>query len=224
MRTFTLRGKTWQTDLSFKMAQELVQGYMATGELVRGEFVEKLARAERLSPTQELWLYWFACKMDQKEDANISLQPIFKMLDAAKASGLKYPAIRVKVEDIELKLTLAGSRSRHPGSINVVRTSDRKWLGRVLRSGKCFLQQAVVLKWLERLAAKPVDTCRLYGRRTNHCCFCGKELSNHVSVELGYGPICAGHYGLPHDEAAYEESKHASLDDDIAKVLAERKQ
>ena len=35
------------------------------------------------------------------------------------------------------------------------------------------------------------------GQEYNHCCFCGLELTNTSSVYHGYGPICAGHYGLP---------------------------
>jgi len=223
MRTFELKGKTFESDLSFEMAQEVMRGRISTGDLVRGEFVDKLASAERLSPKQEPWLHWFANGFDKKDAVTADLRRVFKMLDEARRCGIKHPAIRVQLGDSVVKLTLAGERSRFPGAINAVRTEDRSWMGRVLRSGEVHIRDESLLDKLKLLASDPVNTCRLYGRRLNHCCFCGRELENHVSVELGYGPVCAKHYGLPHDEAAYEESKFATIDEDIERVLAERK-
>jgi len=36
------------------------------------------------------------------------------------------------------------------------------------------------------------------GHKHGNCCFCCRDLTNAVSVHLGYGPICAEKYGLPH--------------------------
>lgn len=44
------------------------------------------------------------------------------------------------------------------------------------------------------------DEAAALGHATHHCCFCGIELTdegNGRSVEVGYGPICAGKNGLP---------------------------
>jgi len=36
-----------------------------------------------------------------------------------------------------------------------------------------------------------------WGRRANHCCFCGKALTDPRSESAGYGQTCASRYGLP---------------------------
>ena len=54
---------------------------------------------------------------------------------------------------------------------------------------------------LVRLSTMPRslnDTAREFGRNTAHCCFCGAGLSDPESVQAGYGPTCAQHWGLPH--------------------------
>jgi hypothetical protein len=39
-----------------------------------------------------------------------------------------------------------------------------------------------------------------YGRRMGECCFCGLTLTDGRSIAVGYGPICAGKWGLPWGE------------------------
>lgn len=39
-----------------------------------------------------------------------------------------------------------------------------------------------------------------YGDATHNCCFCGLDLTDERSTSAGYGPICAGKYGLPWGE------------------------
>jgi len=39
------------------------------------------------------------------------------------------------------------------------------------------------------------------GHASGACCFCSRQLDDPRSVAHGYGPICAGHYGLPWDAA-----------------------
>jgi hypothetical protein len=48
-----------------------------------------------------------------------------------------------------------------------------------------------------KIAKDPVNEARLSGQKFRNCCFCGLELINKSSVYYGYGPICAGKYGLP---------------------------
>lgn len=37
-----------------------------------------------------------------------------------------------------------------------------------------------------------------HGQQHAWCCFCGLELTDDVSVRVGYGPVCAAKHGLPH--------------------------
>jgi hypothetical protein len=48
---------------------------------------------------------------------------------------------------------------------------------------------------LEKIvAAGPGDAAIRYGRELGHCGVCNTELTNHLSRELGIGPVCGGRY------------------------------
>lgn len=44
-------------------------------------------------------------------------------------------------------------------------------------------------------------------KTTNHCMFCGIQLTHPNSVAAGYGPICAAKYGLPWEGQAEKEKE-----------------
>ena len=50
---------------------------------------------------------------------------------------------------------------------------------------------------LRGILEAPLQRAVAAGHETGNCCFCGRELTDERSVSAGYGPICAGHYGLP---------------------------
>jgi hypothetical protein len=51
-----------------------------------------------------------------------------------------------------------------------------------------------VAEVIEAIATTPAG---LLGRESDHCCFCGRGLTDVTSRALGYGPDCAERYGLP---------------------------
>ena len=55
---------------------------------------------------------------------------------------------------------------------------------------------------LREFDSNPSKYAADYGRRTGKCCFCHAELTDEVSIQFGYGPICAKNYGLPHGKRA----------------------
>lgn len=50
---------------------------------------------------------------------------------------------------------------------------------------------------IESLAADPAQFAAAFGKSTGSCSFCGRGLTDERSVEVGYGPVCADHNGLP---------------------------
>lgn len=50
---------------------------------------------------------------------------------------------------------------------------------------------------IQELSLDPVGTARAMAGKLGACMYCAKRLSDARSKELGYGPICAKHYGLP---------------------------
>ena len=129
------------------------------------------------------------------------------------ASGhLKHPKIRLALPDgAAVVLSLAGPSSRTPGHVFLTDGApygNNFYYGNVAPDGTWTPgpkvgdnTRAAVKVLLRELADHPADIAALYGRRFGHCCFCGRELTDHRSVSVGYGPICAGHYQLPWGEA-----------------------
>lgn len=52
---------------------------------------------------------------------------------------------------------------------------------------------------IEQLAHDPANVAKAMAAKLGVCMYCGQRLSDPVSKRVGYGPVCAGHYGRPHD-------------------------
>ena len=129
------------------------------------------------------------------------------MVDRARES-LKRPTIRIPLgQDGEIRLKLAGDGSRNPGAIYVTRKingEDPKYLGKIDPSGNADRKLSVadpsVHDRLRALEADPAGLMAREGRRLGACQFCARTLTEAGSLEVGYGPICAERYGLPHSQ------------------------
>lgn len=134
---------------------------------------------------------------------HINLQPVATFLKGAQDRGLKHPKLRVlaldKKSELRLSLTEKGAVA---GSVAVVERSGRGFVGCVRPDGattKELKQDLVLQEYLLRVARDPIAAAKEYAALMGLCCFCGKELTDAGSVEVGYGPICAKHWNLPHD-------------------------
>lgn len=128
------------------------------------------------------------------------LPRIFRMFDSAHAH-LKRPAIRLVDEQGHyLHLSLAGAASKNAGYIYVKgdRGSDA-YYGKISPEGRFFSVRecpATVEPHLLAFAQDPETHATKYGRLTGNCCFCGRKLTDERSTAMGYGPVCADHFGL----------------------------
>jgi hypothetical protein len=123
---------------------------------------------------------------------------IVDFLNVAKTSGLKFPKVRFIAPDgkSELRLSIAGDTSKYPGSIQV--KINGQWVGRINTDGTATRMDDVLLETLNKIASNPAQAAKEYGALNGCCSFCGLALTDEGSVEVGYGPICAKNYGLPH--------------------------
>ena len=48
------------------------------------------------------------------------------------------------------------------------------------------------------VAADPAAAAKAYGALMGRCSFCDTAITDEGSVEVGYGPVCAKRFGLPH--------------------------
>jgi hypothetical protein len=137
---------------------------------------------------------------DARPTVTANAKPMADFLNAAKARGLKFPKVSFlgpRGEDLTLKL--AGDRSTNPGAVFVFLSGTYK--GSIATDGAVrgvLASDAAALASINAIAADPAAAAKAYGVLTGNCSFCRKELTDAGSVEVGYGPVCARKYGLPH--------------------------
>lgn len=138
---------------------------------------------------------------------------IFSMFKTAKDSGLDWPKI-VLGGDLNLTLTMNAK-----GIINITNgerygTPSNVWYGRISPAGSAASKDAfmflranqppvdkdIIQGYIRDFDKDPATSAKLYGHTTGNCMFCARKLTNAVSVAVGYGPVCAENFGLPHDE------------------------
>jgi hypothetical protein len=171
------------------------------------------ARTRGLSSKQAEWVRKLALRTEAKVAPKCDgLAPIVALLTKASQT-LKYPKIALQAGDLELRLSLASARSRNPGAVHVTSTDkafeERAYYGRIGADG-CFVAgrdlepatQTAIGAALRAIADDPAAAAQAYGKRTGHCCFCCRPLTDARSVHVGYGPVCAEKYGLPWDAGA----------------------
>lgn len=148
------------------------------------------------------------------------IQPIVAMIQLAK-SKLRWPAILLGDPRSPLRVTVAGDKAREPGSLTLTdgsgeRNEDgrRAWFGRVTLAGVFepsrdlpAVEVEAIHKLLVEFAADPQTVARRFARRSGRCCFCNHALDDkdQVSTILGWGPVCARNWGLPHSKRAAAE-------------------
>jgi hypothetical protein len=74
---------------------------------------------------------------------------------------------------------------------------------------------------LVALAADPAGVASKFGKLHGKCCFCHKSLSDPASTAVGYGKVCASHYGLPWGDTPFTHKAAPSEGAAALKKLAE---
>lgn len=144
------------------------------------------------------------------------LSGILALFERAR-QHLRFPAIVLSVPQAStIQVSMAGQNSRVPRSLNVTAFDEyfmgrRRWFGRVLQNGtfeqsRELLPDAarLITERLQQLATDPARVAAEHGRLTGRCCFCNRGLDDERSTAMGYGPVCARHYGLPWGERPAE--------------------
>ena len=141
------------------------------------------------------------------------LTGVIEFIAAARERGLKFPKLRVLDSDgeAELVLGLTGERSKVPGSVTVKR--DGEYVGLVRPNGDVIgawdapeLFTDALIAHLAKVGANPAELAKAYAEFSGACSFCGTTITDAGSIEVGYGPGCAKHWGLPHKYAGVRAS------------------
>ncbi len=185
--------------------------------------LSQLDKKGMLSQKQAHWVGVLAQRAlndgKQEEPADLvklgSFKRVIELFDTA-SQHLKFPKIRLMLHGGEqLALWVAGPHSKVPGAVNVsngLAYGYNRWYGRVLPTGEWEPSKQVtpelmtsLVALLGALARDPAAVAAQYGKLTGRCCFCGSELTDVRSTEVGYGPVCAKRFGL-----AWGEKKEAA--------------
>jgi hypothetical protein len=168
-----------------------------------------LDQAERrgLSPKQLDWVGRLAGRATEPRSKAIMLKGIVAFMEHA-AVLVARPHLTLRAADLDIRLSIAGPKSRTPGMINVTSADrsydERIFYGRIGFDGKFQPSlspdqetQTAIVACLNALDANPTEAVAAYGKLTGHCSFCDLPLSDIRSLAVGYGRICARKFGLP---------------------------
>jgi hypothetical protein len=127
----------------------------------------------------------------------VEAKGIVDFLNAAKARGLKAPKVRFLAPGGgEMKMHMAGGATKYPGAVQI--KVNGEWVGRINADGSLTHRAVALAPTLNTIVADPAKAAAEYGALVCKCSFCGAGLEDDGSVEVGYGPVCAKRYGLPH--------------------------
>ena len=133
------------------------------------------------------------------------LAGVMALFDKAREK-LKRPVVTLRFDGVgDVRLDVAGTTARVPGSINVSsagRWGERTWYGRILQDGTFEASPRVhtpeqLADGLKAFACDPAGVASAQGLTTGRCRFCEIELTDERSAAVGYGKTCAANWGLP---------------------------
>lgn len=152
------------------------------------------------SDNQKHWLNELAKRATKSEDKVGDISAIVKLINDTK---LQRAAILLEMPNgTGMKVSKAGDASRNPGCL-YVKSTEGSYLGKISPEGLFQGSAAArnnltgILTSLQAFAADPAGVAAAYGKKTGVCCFCCRPLADERSTQVGYGKICAEHYGLP---------------------------
>lgn len=177
---------------------------------------------QRRGSISEKQLYWMrkfcfdyilAPKIIQENSApkkitiweSYDLSRLHAMLSHALSHGLKYPSITLQKDKHSPPLKIYWSDRYQVATIkcgqdrlcnispNGTLITPNEHNSRLKNMNKL----AECLNFLQEFNDHPEAGAKIQGKITSNCCFCSHELSTPESIAVGYGPICAEHYGLP---------------------------
>lgn len=131
---------------------------------------------------------------------------LFHLFNTASAT-LKYPKIRFITNDgSKVQLYLA---SKGYIAIKV----NGEYCGKLVDadSFRMYQYDSTFQNEIDYFCRSPVESAIVKGQAYGHCCFCGLELVNAISVHHGYGPICADKYGLPWESVSKTKAPIESI-------------
>jgi hypothetical protein len=123
--------------------------------------------------------------------AGAGFEKLVESFTAARATGLKFPTLRVG----DITLSLAGAKAKQQGAIYV--KVGGNYQGKIMdgKFHKTYACTDALQDKIVEIGKDPMAAAISHGRLTGACACCGRRLVDPVSVERGIGPICATKFG-----------------------------
>jgi len=186
-------------------AVSLLQNYTTRGSLTNNQWVWVDRLRERVRGVEPIYG---------------SFDPILVMFRLAGAHGLKKPKVRLMSKGgtyVQLNF--------YPGEKDekVVDVYIDGWQGHGHRKFAGWIHKDRLVPYskdrmtedvrnvIQDLALDPIGTAKAMAGKLGVCMYCGQRLSDDRSKKAGYGPICAGNWGLPWGDS--EKTNHRGVDD-----------
>jgi Family of unknown function (DUF6011) len=173
----------------------------------RLNFAQSIASADCASPKQ---LFHVQKILDEIVNApvlpKINAQPIFDLFSNA-VKHLKYPKITLRSRCSAGLVPRSCRFSIYKKDLSVIHMNEggygSPYFGKLHADGRVELYrdgktiEADILDLLNKFSADPAGFSAAHGKLTRNCCYCEKTLDTKESLAVGYGPVCAQHFGLP---------------------------
>lgn len=144
-------------------------------------------------------------------------QKLINLFNTAR-THLKYPKISFNAKDdtgnykVQLYLATKGYIAIKVDNVYVGKIQPYESIEGMQYSFRMYQGSTILQHEIESFCMNPLENAVAYGQAYSNCCFCGLELTNKASLQMGYGPICADNYGLPWSYTSNAEESNKLID------------
>ncbi len=136
--------------------------------------------------------------LDTPDTVGAGFNRVMTMLNLA-AQKLKKPGIHLLAEGGQPVVLMLDTRMSTV-HVKSARGYGSAYFGTILPDGTIHKRHRWTLAveaLIEDLGASVEGSALSYAAKTGLCCFCNRKLEDERSTKAGYGPVCAGNFGLP---------------------------
>ena len=231
--------------MSYTNEQIILQTFLVNGLVPKSSihFTTSIANAKNASPKQLQYVKSIVNEIladaDKKPEFNDTA--LFDMFTRA-LQKLKYPKITLRTGKTNARVQLSCSRN-YPDTIYVSEHGYNSiQYGKIQRGSGCitFRSQegralaSELIELLNEFCENPEAVALKYSKLTHSCCYCSLPLDTPESLAVGYGPVCAKHYGLawgknvtrtkPVLQELYEPTFEQNMEDEYVREMFEAEQ
>jgi hypothetical protein len=205
---YTVKGIDFESNLTNEVAIATIRPQARKSGFVESILHQYQVKGD-LSAGQWAWVHKIATDVLGEQAPKDTTTPFTTLQDMFQKNGNCRASVIVRTTVGDLTVSKAPSGGNNAGCLYVKLGGE--YAGKITPDGSF---RAVVkgdayhavYNALVEFSKNPQEVAAKYGKETGVCCFCGRQLTDERSVEVGYGPICADNWGLPWGEVTKEKT------------------